>query len=92
MYAEFYNLGENRGVTFPIEGIDMAYGGNLRIRLRDEDVTGDEEPWFFAKWDEESERYWMNGEEWSDFGVMREKSRTFREIPVDIAKQWLVPQ
>ena len=91
MWAEFYTLGQNKGVCFRVAAMTMAYGSNLRICLRPEDVGKDEEQWFFVDM-EESGRARMAGRLWSDVGCASERFEHFKEIPPSEAKKWLIPQ
>lgn len=78
MWAEFYSLSENKGITFEITQISIC-GDVFRIELPERPGHEKDERWFWVVKDE-GDDFVVNGRSWSDFGAADRPAPCFERI------------
>lgn len=83
MWAEFYNLGEDDGITFEITQVSLC-GSTLRLELPN--INDSQEDWRFVSYDN-NEDYRIGGKKYSDFGVSAKPFSVFKKIGREEARE-----
>ena len=84
MFAEFYSLSEDKGVTFKAEKFDVC-GVVWRLQLR----KGGPFYWIQVS---RGPDYHMCGRHWTDLGMVATRFKHFKLITQKEAKKWLIAQ
>lgn len=88
MFAELFDLGSDKGVTFEVLGVHMV-GGEIRLQSPD---PKDEGEWFNLAASASDGYEWTFGDcDWIDFSVSDCRDLNFELFSWEKAKTYLIP-